>query len=407
MITDALVAFRTATPPEDARAMMRLSVLDCIACGLAGQAEGTFASFTGAFPGGGPCSILGGGQANPAEAALINGTLCHALDYDDTHFDHIGHTSVAILPAALALGEDLGATLSEIIDAALIGSEAAVAVGLWLGRGHYQVGYHQTATAGSFGATMAAARLLELDSDQTRAALGLASTMASGLKSQFGTMGKPLNAGLAARTGVEAALWASRGMTSSAELEAFGATHHGAGADVQIGAEPWRMTRISRKLHACCHGLHACLNATATADLADATSIEVRTHPRWLSVCNIAAPSTGLECKFSYKQVLAMRAFGIATDDIDVFTDALAARPDLTAFRDRITVTGDDTLTEWQARVLIDGQTCFSDLEDPIPTDQLTALLTKKARTLVGDRAIQLWDAIQSDDRSAFFAALA
>ena len=91
------------------------------------------------------------------------------------------------------------------------------------------------------------------------AAFGVAATQAAGLKSQFGTMGKPLNAGLAARAGVEAANWARSGMTGAdAGLEAFGNTHHGAGADVPFA---WRMEAVSHKYHACCHGLHAALEA--------------------------------------------------------------------------------------------------------------------------------------------------
>ena len=77
-----------------------------------------------------------------------------------------------------------------------------------LGRKHYERGFHQTATAGAFGATVAAGRLLGLTSEQMRNALSLVGTRASGLKSQFGTMGKPFNAGVAASNGVEAALLA-------------------------------------------------------------------------------------------------------------------------------------------------------------------------------------------------------
>ena len=147
-------------------------------------------------------------------AALVNGAISHALDYDDTHFAHIGHPSVAVLPAALATAEAVDAPASAVLDALLLGAEASIRVGVALGRPHYDRGFHQTATSGAFGATVAAARVLGLNRETTRHALSLVSTRASGLKSQFGSMGKPYNAGLAAANGVEAAELARRGFLS-------------------------------------------------------------------------------------------------------------------------------------------------------------------------------------------------
>ena len=147
-------------------------------------------------------------------AALINGAVSHALDYDDTHFSHVGHLSVGIYPAALAAAEDVGATVSDLLAAFVIGAEAAIRIGTVLGAAHYNLGFHQTATAGAFGATVAAGRLYGLSSEQMRAAIGLCATRASGLKSQFGTMGKPYNAGIAASNGIECAQLARLDMTS-------------------------------------------------------------------------------------------------------------------------------------------------------------------------------------------------
>ena len=155
------------------------------------------------------------GKVPARAAALANGTISHALDYDDTHFAHIGHPSVAILPAALAAGEEVDASGAAVLDAFLIGAEASIRIGMVLGRPHYDRGFHQTATAGAFGATVAAARVMALTRDQTRQALSLVSTRASGLKSQFGSMGKPYNAGIAASNGVEAAALARRGFVSA------------------------------------------------------------------------------------------------------------------------------------------------------------------------------------------------
>lgn len=402
-----MLDYACAEPPVDLRAVMRLSLLDWAACGIAGQAEGTFVSWAAALKGEGVATRFDGQTSPPAQAALVNGTLSHALDYDDTHFAHIGHPSVVVVSAALAVAQMVGSDLEALVDAALVGAEASVAVGLWLGRGHYQVGFHQTATAGAFGATVAAGRLLRLEPAQLRHSLGLCATMASGLKGQFGTMGKPLNAGLAARTGVEAAIWAGAGMTSAPDgLDGplgFGDTHHGA-CD-RVGFE-WRMAGVSHKFHACCHGLHATLEAVRGVDLAAARAITVHTHPRWMSVCNQPAPDTGLGAKFSYAHVLAMAAHGRDTGDIASFSDACARDPALVAFRDRVRVTADDTLSEMQARVDVDGTVHAHDLGSVLPLAEREARIRAKARALVGDRADALWRTILQDDLVGFVGLL-
>lgn len=409
-ILDDLIAFAGVTPPDTAREIMRLSLIDWAACGIAGARDRAWAGFVDAAHADGPCTQFSGGPGAAAAAALINGTLSHALDYDDTHFDHIGHTSVGVTPAALAVAQLQGRSLAAMRDAALIGAEAAVGVGLWLGRDHYQVGFHQTATAGAFGATVAAGRLLGLAETEFRHALGLCATLASGLKSQFGTMGKPLNAGLAARTGVEAARWAAAGMTSSADAlegpQGFGPTHHGEGNRVQFG-QTWRMEAVSHKFHACCHGLHAALEALARQDLGKAQEIEIQTHPRWMRVCAKPAPQTGLEAKFSYAHVAAMAAHGLDTADIDQFTDAVTCRPDLVAYRARVRVTEDASLSEMQARVIVDGVEVFHDLAAPIPIAEREDRIMRKARALVGSRADALARSTQADDLEGFARLLA
>jgi 2-methylcitrate dehydratase PrpD len=413
-ITEQLVKFATAEVPEEAAAMMRLSLLDWAACGIAGAAEPEFAGFRRAqMTEEGPAAVFGGDRTGVAAAALVNGTLSHALDYDDTHFAHIGHPSVAVLPAVMALSETLGTALTEAIDAATIGVEASILAGVWLGRAHYQTGFHQTATAGAFGATLACARLLALDKVRTRHALGLGASMASGLKVQFGTMAKPLNAGLAARTGVEAALWAQAGMTAGHEgLEAFGTTHHGEAAEIRLPRKDWQISTISHKFHACCHGLHAMLEALGSAGVtADRIAgIRIRTHPRWMSVCNIAAPATGLEVKFSYGHTAAMVILGQSTGAISSFSDAVARDPAICALRDTIEVVEDETLSETQAQVtltLISGEVrrVRHDLATPMTLAMRAGRLRTKVQALLGEaRADPLWQAVTGEDLEAVTA---
>lgn len=405
-LTKQLVKFSGAEVPEAAAAMMRLSLFDWAACGVAGAQQPDFIPFRRAqMVEEGPSHVFGGDSAGAATAALLNGTLSHALDYDDTHFAHIGHPSVAVLPAVVALAETLDTPLTDAVDAAAIGVEASIMIGVWLGRAHYQVGFHQTATAGAFGATLAAARLLGLDAGQTRHALGLCASMASGVKAQFGTMAKPLNAGLAARTGVEAALWAQAGMTAAQEgLEGplgFGATHHGEAAEVKLPRKDWQISTISHKFHACCHGLHAMLEALSGADLAPEriAGIRIRTNPRWISVCNIKAPETGLEVKFSYRHTAAMTLLGHGTGAVANFSDAVARDVEICVLRDMIEVVEDDSLSETQAQVtltLTSGEVrrLRHDLMAPMSLEMRSGKLRTKVTALLGEEAAErLWQA--------------
>ncbi len=410
-ITEKLVKFAQAEVPEKAAAMMRLSLFDWAACGIAGAKEQEFISFRHALMiDEGPAHVFGGDAAGAATAALMNGTFSHALDYDDTHFAHIGHPSVAVLPAVIALAETLDAELTDAIDAATIGVEASILTGVWLGRGHYQIGYHQTATAGAFGATVAAARILGLEKRELRHALGLCASMASGIKEQFGTMAKPLNAGLAARTGVEAALWAQSGMTAAHDgLEGelgFAATHHGEGAEVKLPRKDWQISSISHKFHACCHGLHAMLEALAGANVeADRiAAVKVRTHPRWMSVCNTLEPKTGLEAKFSYRQTAAMTLLGHSTAAIGNFNNELTRDADISALREKVEVVEDENQSEMQSLVTItltsgEVRRLRHDLAAPMTLEVRSEKLRGKVQALIGDvHAETLWQAVTGKD---------
>jgi 2-methylcitrate dehydratase PrpD len=380
--------------------MMRLSLMDWAACGIAGKAEPVariLRDMVLTEAGVPQASLFGGGRVPARAAALVNGATSHALDYDDTHFGHIGHPSVAVIPAALAVAERTGADGAAFLDACLVGVELSIRVGMWLGRAHYQTGFHQTATAGAFGAAAAAGRLLGLDAQAMAHALGLAATRAAGLKSQFGTMGKPYNAGIAAATGVEVALLAAAGFVANPQgLEAaqgFGQTHAGAaeaGALRGLGTD-WRFETVSHKFHACCHGTHAALEALLTIreQAGEAPDrVEITTHPRWMSVCNIAEPATGLEAKFSYRMTAAMVLADVDTGAMASFSDAICRDPALVSLRDRVFVQTDDTLPETAARVVIRAGNRIAeashDLDAPLSLDRRAAKLRAKAAALIG-----------------------
>ncbi len=403
---------RQAAPTAEALEMMRLSLFDWAGCAIGGAAEPVAAILRAqaeAEGGAEQASLVGSPAMRvPARAAaLAGGAASHALDYDDTHMGPVLHPSVTVLPAALAVAERHGSDGAETLRAALVGAEAAVRLGLWLGPAHPGAGFHPTATCGAFGATLAAGLLAGLDEERLAQALGIAATRAAGLQSVFGTMGKPLNAGSAAAIGVEAADLAAAGFVCDpAALDGpsgFGAAHGGAAREAALRGlgERWEMTQVSHKFHACCHGLHAMLEALAGLDLpgGQVDRATVRTHPRWLAVCDKRAPRTGLEAKFSYRLAAAMALSGRDTADPAAYSEAACAEPGLVALRDRVDVVGDPALSQTQAVIDVTAKggrahRLRHDIADPPPPDRLRARLKAKTATLAGaDRAAALADA--------------
>ena len=415
---------RDALPPR-ARRLAEFSLFDWMVVARAGADQPVSAIIRDLVEtdGGTPvATVIGGSKRLPARAAaLANGTISHSLDYDDTHFAHIGHPSVAILPAALAAAEEAGCGAAELRDAFLLGAEASCRIGMVLGRVHYQRGFHQTATAGAFGATLAAGRIYGLTPVQMRHALSLVATRASGLKSQFGTMGKPYNAGIAASNGVEAAALAKRGFVSCDDgiggPQEFVETHSdGPDPDGPWADPPPRkfiFDDIKYKLHACCHGAHAMIEALGAVRRrrpiapGDVIRIKVLTHPRWLRVCDIKAPRTGLEAKFSYVLLAAMVMQGVDTAAETSYTDALCRDQGLSALAARVEVSGKEALSDTQCEVDIElagGEHIESghDLAAPMSEEVLEAGLRGKARGLLGEAtADKLWSTVAALDRTS------
>ena len=409
-----LALLPTKSITANARHFATLSLFDWIVCGRAGASQDLskiIRKYVSEDAGRKSATVFGGKLKLPARAAaLVNGTISHALDYDDTHFAHIGHTSVGIYPAAVAVGEEMKAKASAVRDAYLLGAEAACRIGMVLGRGHYQKGFHQTATAGAFGATVAAGRLYGLTDKQMRVAFGLVATRASGLKSQFGTMGKPFNAGISASNGVEAAALAKRGFTSADDgvggPQGFVETH----AENFDHVTPWKnppphtfiFEDVQYKLHACCHGTHAMIEALKKAKVSgsDVESITVTTHPRWLKVCDIKQPRTGLEVKFSYVHLAALVSYAVDTSSEKTFTDALCKDLKLIDLANRVKVATDESYNDTTQSVLIrlksgQSQSVRYDLSDRVPMPDLEAGLRNKAKGLLGkSQAEKLWAGI-------------
>ena len=427
-VTDTLVDFITASPapaPDDAR-IVELCLLDWASVTLAGREEpvARIVRERAAKEGGrAEAEVCGLAQRLPARAAaLVNGVTSHALDYDDTHFASLGHPSVTVIPAVVALADSAGASMHEVKQAVLIGAEVALRLGVWLGREHYRTGFHTTGTAGTFGAVAGAAKVMGLDRARTGMALGLAASLAGGVKAQFGTMAKPMHAGLAAAAGVDAARWVEAGLVAAEDglesSQGFAATHHAAGrkeAFEGIG-QNYLLPDISHKLHACCHGTHAMLEALGALrgqhnlTPENVVSVQICVHPQYLDICNIADPRIGLEAKFSFRQLAAMTIFGISTDRLDSFSDEVCQSLEMRAFRSRVEVCTDPSFCETSAQVVVETQdggrhTGRHDLAEPVPMPEREQRLLAESAALIGKpRSRRLWSDISGtmagNDRS-------
>ena len=395
-ITRALVwavrTLRWEDVPADAREVARHCLLDFLGVALAGSHEPLTEILVGAVvrgEGPGEAGLLGRAErASRLSAALVNGTAGHALDFDDTHTLLSGHPTAPVLPALLALTETTGASGRQLLAALVAGIELECRLGALLGPRHYAVGFHSTGTLGTFGAAAACAHLLGLDEERSLHAIGLAGAQAAGLKSSFGTMAKPLQAGRAASAGLLAALLAQGGFTANpAVIEApqgFAATHAGAAPAADLLARDagrFFVRDTLFKYHAACYLTHAAIEAAAalraTHGLApeEISRVEVRVAPALLGVCSIAEPQTGLEGKFSLRATTAMALRGDETGDPRAFTDARMLDPRLVALRDRVHVETVNGTSPTRAVVIVEtgGRRLQAETDTGVPATDLAA----------------------------------
>jgi 2-methylcitrate dehydratase PrpD len=197
----------------------RRAFVDTLAVIVAGRDEACTVGTRNAVAewGSGPCHVIGGAAQAAPWAALVNGTSAHALDYDDVLDPALSHPSAALVPAILALGEAKGSSGADALDAFLVGFEVLARLGEAMNLEHYRRGWHTTLSIGSMGVAAACGRLMGLDAGKMAMAISLATSMAGGSKRQFGSMAKPLHAGLAAKNGIVAAQLAASGVTGIEE----------------------------------------------------------------------------------------------------------------------------------------------------------------------------------------------
>lgn len=303
------------------------------------------------------------GDAGASTAALALGTAAHALDYDDLSWGMDGHPSVVLVPPILALTAVTDVDGEDAVTAYAVGYEVACAVAEPISPDHYERGWHATATFGAFGATTAAASLLDLDAAETQTALNVAASTPAGTKRNFGSMTKPLHAGLASRSGVTAALLAAEGFTAG--TAAIGGERgfwdlYGDRGDSRdrrnedgeaLPRGEWYVeTRgVHTKRYPCCYFTHSAIAATADLqsehDIAaeDVASVTVAASGGANDALSYDVPTTGLEAKFSMPHAVAV-ALTRERVALDAFEDGAVEDPTLRSLYDRVTLDVDGDL---------------------------------------------------------------
>lgn len=257
-------------------------------------------------------------------AALADGVMAHALDYDDIIPNMPGHPSCTIVPVLLALGEDLRISGKDLITAYVAGFEVETRINLGVMDEHYKKGWHNTATIGTIGAAATAAKLLKLDTEKVQVTFGVSFSMLAGLKRNFGTMTKPLHAGNSARNGLVAAILSKIGFTAQKDL----LEGHDGFCDVYCGEGKYNLEHIVTNLnfldsytiinpgigfkkYPSCYGTHQALDAIFSLMKEhniipeQIEKVKCETSELFYSVVNYKDPKTGLEGKFSFQYCLA------------------------------------------------------------------------------------------------------
>ena len=355
--------------PENVVHEAKRGIVDWLGCALAGSGHPTIDKLTGVLrdlSGKEQATVLGRKlRLGLLEAPLANGQMGHLLDYDDTHMGGVVlHTSSPVLASLFALADARGIDGRTFIAAYVVGFEAGIRAGRSAPE-HHDGGWHLTGTLGHVAAGAASARLMALDARSFTCALGIATTQASGMQQNRGTMCKSFHAGRAASNGVLAALLAERGFDSSPEiLEGRRGFSRIYSASTDTGAlldrlgEDWTITTNGYKPYACGVVLHPLIDAMIRVarendfDDADIGRVDARVNPAMIRITGVESPRTGLQSKFSLQHSGAVafidRAAGVAQ-----YADEKATDPRIDRLRRKIVAHPDASLRKDEAEVTV------------------------------------------------------
>lgn len=374
---------------DQTQARARLHLLDWIGCAAAGSVE----------PAG---QVLRRHRATSISAqAFVWGGLGNILEMDDVDKRALLHPGPSIIPAALALARETGASISDLLTAIVRGYEATIRLGRAVGPAHYAL-WHSTGTCGAIGAAASSASLLALDRNQTAHAMALAISQSSGLwhtRHDPMSMGKQLHTAAAARAGLESALLARDGFLGPLNiLEGAQGFFEAMCADgdpkdvLRVWSADWLIHEVSFKPWPACRHAHAVIDAAlelrAAIDVSNDAAIEVRTYGDALKFCDKPHPNTVIEAKFSLQHCVAICLLR-GTPSLEDFELPAINDPDVVAIRKRVQVSvGDDYEMRYPARFgaeislghkVMRVEDALGDPENPV-TD---AQIQKKAQMLL------------------------
>ena len=376
-------------------------------------------------------SILGTGmKTNLVNAALVNGTMAHVLDYDDAHSMVRSHVSAPLIAALLPVAEYKRTTGRDFITALITGFEVSTRIGSALGREYYEAGWHGTSIIGRPGAAAGAGMLLGLTREQISVAFGLAATQAGGLRDVFGTMAKSFHAGKAAADGVLAALLAQTGFTAPTDVldegSGFSRLFSSSYSDGPITAnldETYNILTNSFKPYAACLLVHPVIEGLLLLKRAhsfEAEEIEqimAEVAPLALSVTANPAPENGQKAKFSLHYAAALAVlFGQAGNKL--FADEIVRDPRVRRVMGKVTVKDNAGLKESEAKVgvrLGDGRVYEvrvsfpqGDPENPLTFNEIEDKFTDLVKGLLpGDRTGRIIGIVRRLEGEADMSTLA
>jgi 2-methylcitrate dehydratase PrpD len=343
--------------PKEAVSFVHTGFADCVGVMIAGAIEPAPQLVRAMLsPAGTEATLLfGSGRASAPEAAWINGTAAHALDFDDVA--QRGHPSAVLVPAILAEAEAIGASGEAMVCAYAAGYETWAELVRRDPDPHHNKGWHPTGIFGAIGAAAACASLRRLTAEQAAHAIALGASQSAGLMSNFGTMTKPFHAGRSAHAGVASARLAEKGFTASLDAlehpQGFLSAVSPAGridreSAIEAGSI-WKLARdgVAVKKYPLCYCTHRALDGMLDllrADRVDAGKVSrvvVSTSPRYATILRNHAPQTGLEAKFSMEFAMASAMIAGRASPAEL-TDGFVRRPEVQALMRRVEVKQDE-----------------------------------------------------------------
>lgn len=343
--------------PKDAIPFIHTGFTDCAGVMIAGADEPAPQLVRAMLaPSGKEAMLLfGAGRASAPEAAWINGTAAHALDFDDVA--QRGHPSAVLVPAILAEAEAIGASGEAMVLAYAAGYETWAELVRREPDPHHTKGWHPTGIFGSIGAAAACASLRRLNAEQAAHAIALGASQSAGLMSNFGTMTKPFHAGRSAHAGVVSARLAEKGFMAALDAlehaQGFlGAVSPAGKADRESALEAgivWKLPRdgVAVKKYPLCYCTHRALDGmldllkAQRVDAGKVSRVTVSTSPRYATILRNHAPQTGLEAKFSMEFAMASALIAGRAGPAEL-TDGFVRRPEVQALIKRVVVQQDE-----------------------------------------------------------------